>query len=358
MGLFKKEKKIIEVDGKKIELQQKPGLLGKQQKPEVQTPTLKIPESPKPFIISSSNSDQASKNKNQKQSKSKINVKPGYKKPGGFESYINKIAIKHSGIEAALRDAGIKETPQQFIKKMLTTSVIFAVIIALAIFLLLSNFGLTMIGVVAVSVLMGFMVYQVSLNNFINYPLHRSKKETKLIDRDILFAARDMIISLRSGMPLFNAITSVSTGYGMASKEFAKIVQRVQLGSPLIETIDEVMANTKSSSFKRLMLQASISIKSGADIVSAFQSTIDELTIERQIELRRYGQKLNALSMFYMLFGIIFPSMGIAVITILTTFIAIFTVTDTVLYSVLIGIVFLQIVFIRMISSSRPVFVG
>ncbi len=167
-----------------------------------------------------------------------------------------------------------------------------------------------------------------------------------------------MIISLRSGMPLFNAITSVSSGYGEASKEFAKIVQRVQLGSPLIETIDEVMANTKSNSFKRLMLQASISIKSGADIVSAFQSTIDELTLERQIELRRYGQKLNALSMFYMLFGIIFPSMGIAVVTILTTFISIFTVTDTILYAVLIGIVFLQIVFINLISSSRPIFAG
>jgi hypothetical protein len=106
------------------------------------------------------------------------------------------------------------------------------------------------------------------------------------------------------------------------------------------------------------MLQASISIKSGADIVSAFQSTIDELTLERQIELRRYGQKLNALSMFYMLFGIIFPSMGIAVVTILTTFISIFTVTDVVLYAVLIGIVFLQIVFINLISSSRPIFAG
>ena len=33
--------------------------------------------------------------------------------------------------------------------------------------------------------------------------------------------------------------------------------------------------------------------------------------------------------MFYMLFGVIFPSMGIAVAAILTTFISIFTVDET-----------------------------
>ena len=39
----------------------------------------------------------------------------------------------------------------------------------------------------------------------------KSKGSAKSIERDILFAARDMIISLRSGMPLFNAITSISS---------------------------------------------------------------------------------------------------------------------------------------------------
>ncbi|EQD29158.1 Type II secretion system F domain protein, partial [mine drainage metagenome] len=148
----------------------------------------------------------------------------------------------------------------------------------------------------------------------------------KIIERDIIFAARDLIISLRSGMPLFNALTSVSTGYGEASKEFAKVVQKVQLGTPLVDAIDQTIEETKSSSFKRIMLQASVSIKSGADVVGALQSIIDQLAEERTIEMRRYGQKLNAIAMFYMLFGIILPSMGIAVVTILTTFISIFTV--------------------------------
>jgi hypothetical protein len=60
--------------------------------------------------------------------------------------------------------------------------------------------------------------------------------------------------------------------------------------------------------------------------------------------------------MFYMLFGIILPSMGIAVMTILTTFIAVFTVNGTVLAGTLVGIFALQLIFLRLVQGSRPAF--
>ena len=176
------------------------------------------------------------------------------------------------------------------------------------------------------------------------------------MEKDILFAARDLIIALRSGMPLFNALTSISSGYGEASKEFLKIIEKVQLGMPLEDAIDKTVLESKSPSFRKIMLQASVSIRVGADVISALQSAIDQLTQERTIEMRRYGQRLNAIAMFYMLFGIIVPSMGIAVITILTTFVPLITVNTTMLEFVLMGITFLQVVFLMMIRSSRPVF--
>jgi flagellar protein FlaJ len=205
-------------------------------------------------------------------------------------------------------------------------------------------------------VLLGVVIFYMAFQMFLNYPTQKGRGSSKIIERDILFAARDMIISLRSGMPLFNAITSISSGYGEASKEFAKIIERVQLGIPLEDAIDQTVSQSKSTSFRRIMLQAAVSVRAGADVVAALQSVIDQLSQERIIELRRYGQRLNAIAMFYMLFGIILPSMGIAVVTILTTFIAVFTVNTTVLEFALVGIIFLQIVFLMMITSSRPVF--
>jgi len=276
--------------------------------------------------------------------------------PSAWKLYLASVAAKHKGLEEAIRKQGIKGTVAEFVQRMMVSAGMMAVVIGISIIILLIRLSLPTIEAVMFGILMGIAIFYVSFNSFLNFPSRKGKQSSKIIERDILFATRDMIISLRSGMPLFNALTAVSTGYGEASKEFQKIVEKVQIGTPLEEAIDQTIAESRSSSFRRIMLQAAVSIKAGADVVAALQSVIDQLTQERAIELRRYGQRLNALAMFYMLFGIILPSMGIAVATILTTFIAIFTVTPSILAAAIIGMIFLQIIFLQLIRSSRPVF--
>ncbi|MGI0100225.1 MAG: type II secretion system F family protein [Candidatus Micrarchaeaceae archaeon] len=282
--------------------------------------------------------------------------KPVQKGPANFKNYLEGIGTKKKGLEFALREQGIKISMYEFVRNMLLASIALAVVIGATIIILFMHLNLPLSTSVVLGALLGAVIGYMAFQNFLNYPTQKGKSASKNIERDILFAARDMIISLRSGMPLFNAITSISTGYGDASKEFAKVVEKVQLGTPLDDAIDQTVSESKSKSFRRIMLQAAVSIRAGADVVSALQSVIDQLSQERIIELRRYGQRLNAIAMFYMLFGIILPSMGIAVVTILTTFIAVFTVNTTVLEAALVGIIFLQIVFLEMITSSRPVF--
>lgn len=278
------------------------------------------------------------------------------KRPSSFKNYLEGIGAKKKGLELALREQGIKTPMYEFVRNMLLVSVLLAIVIGATMVLLFQHIGLSVVQGAVLGGLVGVMVAFIAFQNFLSYPIHKGSSSSKAIERDILFAARDMIISLRSGMPLFNAITSISTGYGEASKEFSKIVQRVQIGMPLEDALDQTVSESKSVSFRRIMLQAAVSIRAGADVVAALQSVIDQLSQERVIELRRYGQRLNAIAMFYMLFGIILPSMGIAVVTILTTFIAIITVNTTILEFALVGIIFLQIVFMIMITSSRPVF--
>ncbi len=276
--------------------------------------------------------------------------------PGMLRLYIQRIGSKHPDLEGGLRKEGIKESVYDFIKRMLILSVIFTVAIGGVSFVVLFKLLHNPLTAAILAALVAGAVFTSVFRTFLNFPTAKGKSSSKSVERDILFAARDLIIALRSGMPLFNAITSVSSGYGEASKEFLKIVERVQLGTPLEDAIDDIVSTTKSQSFRKIMLQASVSIRVGADVTSALQSVIDQLTQERVIELRRYGQRLNAIAMFYMLFGIILPSMGIAVLTILTTFIPIFAVNVTILEVVVVGLIFLQVVFLQMIRSSRPVF--
>jgi flagellar protein FlaJ len=278
------------------------------------------------------------------------------KKPSGFKTYLEGIGAKKKGLETALRNQGIKTSLYEFVRNMFIAALSLGLVLGATLSILFNQLGLAMLQTVIFSVLIAVGSFYMAFQTFLNFPTRKSGGSAKSIERDILFAARDMIISLRSGMPLFNAITSISSGYGEASKEFAKIVEKVQLGTSLEDAIDQTVSESKSVSFRRIMLQAAVSIRAGADVVGALQSVIDQVSQERIIELRRYGQRLNAIAMFYMLFGIIMPSMGIAVVTILTTFIAIFTVNVTVLEFALVGIIFLQIVFLKMITSSRPVF--
>ncbi|MEM3839151.1 MAG: type II secretion system F family protein [Candidatus Micrarchaeaceae archaeon] len=278
-----------------------------------------------------------------------------------IDFYLDKVVAKHRSLEQQMKEVGIRGSPQQFAKKMMKNALIIALLIGIAVsaifYRLLSNTS----NLAVIAIFMGafsmYAAYNVLFAQFLRYPATKEKSRGKEIDKSILFAARDIMISLRSGVPLFNALTSVSTGYGAASAEFAKIINLVQLGMPMEQAIEQVSNASGSKVFKRIMLQASVSIKQGADVVVAMQEVIDQATQERAIELRRYGQRLNALSMFYMLFGVILPSMGIAVLSILTTFINLFSVTPTLLVLVLIFIAIIQFIFFTIMKNSRPLFI-
>ena len=274
---------------------------------------------------------------------------------GPLGKYIDSTVKKRKTLEMDLRAANIKKSPYEFVKSMMLYAIIVAVTITIVLIVVLEHFGAPLVLVILGPVI-GFGVYMAMFNRFMMYPKQRNKVIGRNVERDILFAARDIVIGMRSGMPLYNAIAAVSTGYGDASREFGKIVELTQLGMPIEQAMDQISEKSQSKTFKRLMLQATVSIKAGVDVTSALQDVVDDVTQERVIDLRRYGQKLNALAMFYMLFGVIFPSMGIAVATIMSTFISIFPITYIVLIVALIFIAFVQVILLNIMKNSRPVF--
>ncbi len=276
-----------------------------------------------------------------------------FKKPSKLDKYAVGILVKKPYVKDAVAEMMPNTDPIKFVKNMFFNALILAIILSIALSILFLKIAPSLIIIVPV---IGYALFQSMFNKFLLFPVQKSKAFGKQVERDILFAARDMIISMRSGLPLVDAMRTVSNGYGAASIEFSKIINLVALGKSTEDAIEEVSMKSKSKTFKELMLQASVSIKAGADVIEALQAVVEEATNERVIELRRYGQKLNALAMFYMLFGVIFPSMGIAVATIMTTFINIFTVTPTLLAVALVGIAFLQIIFLNIIRGSRPSF--
>ncbi len=271
--------------------------------------------------------------------------------PAGAHAKARRRMVINPELAPALIDLGIRLTPEQYIESCKKKAAVIAVVVGI-----LSAAGLFIMSpnLLVLGVLVGLAAYIMSLGALKNQPMAKISAAGNNVENDILFAARDMIVSMRSGLPLFNAMMTVSTGYGDASREFKKIIDRVQLGMPMDQAIDEVSAKSKSKTFKRLMLQAETSIKVGADVVGTIQEVISDVSQERVIELRRYGQRLNAIAMFYMLFGVIFPSMGLAIAAIMSTFISFFPIDNDTLIIAVFGIAILQFIFLKLVTASRP----
>ncbi|EQD39605.1 type II secretion system protein, partial [mine drainage metagenome] len=221
--LGKKENRKVTVDGKEIELQPKPKKLGLFSKGR-KSSNAKHTAAP-----ASEYSKQLIKEVERETSDKDL------VKPTKMKLYIEKLGSKQKGLEVALRQQGIKESLYDFVKRMLIASIMLAAVLGITTIILMIHIGIAAPAAVFLGFAVGIVAFYVGLNTFLQFPKHKSKSNAKIIERDIIFAARDLIISLRSGMPLFNALTSVSTGYGEASKEFAKVVQKVQLGTPLVD---------------------------------------------------------------------------------------------------------------------------
>jgi flagellar protein FlaJ len=189
------------------------------------------------------------------------------------------------------------------------------------------------------------------------YPEASIIRRQREMDYEIVFAGRHIVIALKSGMPLFETFVGASTGYGAVSREFSKIVDQIVLGVPMTQAIREVVQYNPSKYFTRMMMQIANALSSGADVGSSLESVLDQISKEQMIALKEYSQKLTPIVMFYMVFGIIVPSLGIVLTTVI--FSAVSGGNDFGLPSFLLPVAFVmialvQFLFLGLIESSRP----
>ena len=141
--------------------------------------------------------------------------------------------------------------------------------------------------------------------------------------------------------------------YNLSSKEFAKIVNRVNSGDSLEKTLEDSSINNPSPFFRRVMWQIANGIQSGADIANVMDSTIDYLSDEQRIAIRKYGSQLNPMTLMFMMFAVIIPTLGITFLIVLSTLSGL-NVTENMLWMIMIIVVVFQFMFLGMMKSRRP----
>jgi hypothetical protein len=94
-------------------------------------------------------------------------------------------------------------------------------------------------------------------------------------------------------------------------------------------------------------------LKLGIDVTKPLNAVLEEITTEQDLEIKRYGKKLNTIIIFYMLAAIVMPSLGMTIFIVLSSFIN-FTVSTT-HFAIVIGfIILIQFLFISIFKTIRP----
>ncbi|MFP3949549.1 MAG: type II secretion system F family protein [Candidatus Micrarchaeia archaeon] len=250
--------------------------------------------------------------------------------------------------------ADMKKPPEKFMDQVLISSVFAAIALSILAFIFMDMAGIAMAAAFTAVLFLLFLIF--GFFYFMMYPSVMVLKRRRAIDYELVFAVRHLLIGIRSGMPLFDAMVGVSRGYGEVSKEFNSIVEKITLGTPIAQAIREVVQKNPSPAFRRIMIQLANSVGSGADVAESLEIVLNQVFREQIIDMKAYGQKLNPLIMFYMIFGIIFPSLGMAFAIILFSFIGSgrFELNAPVLLLFLIMVGVIQFMFLSMVETSRP----
>jgi len=178
----------------------------------------------------------------------------------------------------------------------------------------------------------------------------RQKRE---INQELIYAGRFLIVELKSGVLLYDALKTVAKSYKSIGKYFRAIVTNVDLGTNLEDALVEAIEFTPSEDLRRVLWQMLNAINTGADIAESLTSVVEQITRQQLIEINQYSHKLNPLAMFYMMIAVILPSLGVTLIVVLSSFFPV-SLDAVVLLSLAAGLGFIQMAFVAVIKSSRP----
>jgi flagellar protein FlaJ len=187
------------------------------------------------------------------------------------------------------------------------------------------------------------------------YPKLFLSRKVKDIEKNLPFALHHLLIHIRSGVPLFNSLVSISrAGYGLLSKEFQRSVIEINTGVSEIAALELLARDNPSIYFRRVMWQIVNAMKSGADIGTTLKEIVDNLVIEQRTSIKKYGAELNPMALFYMILVVIFPTLGIIFILVLFSFVGAIMDIKLILMGILLFLIVFQFMFIGMIKSRRP----
>jgi flagellar protein FlaJ len=262
---------------------------------------------------------------------------------------IQTLARKSPQLELRLSQARIDKTPEQFTKQILYSSFYISFGACFSLWMLLDATGKNQWYSVIALPIFTYLTYL----NFSKTPELKIKKLSKEIEREIVFAGKFMIIEMKSGIPMYNAFKNIGENYPSLGVYFNEILRDIDFGTDTETAINTAILKNPSRNFQKVLWQLTNSLKTGADISRSMETVLDQINKEQLIEVEKYGKKLNPIAVFYLMLAVIFPSLGMVMVTIFVSFIDInISLSMLILLAIVSGLS--QTIFLGVIKSNQP----
>jgi len=259
------------------------------------------------------------------------------------------LAARNPLLKKQLKIAKVDKTPKEFIHDALKNTLVMSLGFSILIFFYLDKNNKSLLLLLPALLVLFFLFYQFNMVKLQSKIIKRQKE----IDKDVLFAGRYLLVKLNSGQPLMNALIDASKSYGIASNYFKDIVRDIELGKPIEQALSDAAEYSPSLKFKKIIFQISNALKIGIDVTEFLDATLNEIADQQMIEINRYGKKLNSITLFYMLFAIVLPSLGLTIFIVVASMSGINV--DLAFFGVLLAfIMILQMIFLIIYKSIRP----
>lgn len=254
------------------------------------------------------------------------------------------LASRMPGLGLKLRQARMPESPEEYVQQTINVALMLSFGLVLIAFLFTKSF-------LSVFLLPIFLV--IGFFYFLRRVDMKIIKLQKLISQEIIFAGRYLLIEIESGVPMYDSFKNLAINYDHVGPYFGEIVEKVDLGTTLVEAVNETIILSPDVNFRKMLWQVLNSMKTGSDVSRSLETVLDQIVREQQIMVKEFGRKLNPLAMFYMMAAIIVPSLGITMLVAVSMFAGL-ELNLTILLIIAGFVGFVQFMFVSIIRNARP----
>ena len=263
--------------------------------------------------------------------------------------FANRIALFFPALKNDLRTAHLPYSPLQYISRNLKVTSVYALLLSILFFFVLQKAKLSPLLLTPIFIILFILIFEFLVLNV----KAKIRKREREINKEVLFVGRYMLVKLYSGRPLLHALMETASSRGITSKYVREIVDDINTGSTIENALNNAMVYSPSDKLRRILFHVNNALKLGIDVTKPLESVLEEIAREEELEISKYGKKLNTLVIFYMLGAVILPSLGVAMFIVISSFIR-FPIDLQGLLVIIFFIAVLQFVFITLFKSIRP----